>query len=287
MKGSERLRHFVGFWPTDKGAWFPGETVRFRDRNLFADLSGEPWFTLLLYGISGHMPTAAQRQMVETIWAVSASFPDPRLWNNRVAALAGSARSTGSLALAAATGVTEATVYGSGPVYRCCRFLVDLRTALENGGSLEQLVLERLERDRVLPGFGRPVTSRDERVGPLLGEARKLGFGEGYFVRLVKEIETLLARRRYRLYPNIASYCAALFSDLGYSPHHSYLLAVLAFSAGMFPCYVDALEKPEGCLFPLDCESILYSGQGKRRLVDDNKKIVGPAVADAGGAPGP
>ncbi|MFA5548676.1 MAG: citrate/2-methylcitrate synthase [Porticoccaceae bacterium] len=269
MGGSDRLRYFHGHWPTNKGAWFPGETVRFRDKALFEDFADASWMTLMLYGINGRMPDANQSRMIEKIWSISSSFPDPRLWNNRVAALAGTVRSTGSLALAAATGVTEATIYGSRPVFKGAHFLHQLRAAVDAGESLETLVFARLAADRVLPGFGRPVTTRDERVEPLLREAARLGFGDGPFLNLVRDIEKVLRARRHRLNPNIAIYCAALFSDLGYSPSESYMIAVLAFSAGMIPCYLDALEKPEGCLFPLDCASVRYDGHAKRRITND------------------
>lgn len=120
-----------------------------------------------------------------------------------------------------------------------------------------------------MPGFGRPVTSRDERVKPLLQAAKELGFASGCYLNLVFEIEQLLKKNRYKLNANIAIYCSALFSDLGYTPSESYMIAVLAFSAGMIPCYMDALEKPEGCLFPLDCTTIKYNGQEKRSMKDE------------------
>lgn len=269
MGGNDRLRYFHGYWPTDKGAWYPGETVRFRDKALFEDFADASWMTLMLYGINGKMPDSNQSRMIEKIWSISASFPDPRLWNNRVAALAGTTRSTGSLALAAATGVTEATIYGSRPVFKGAYFLHQLRAGVESGAALDSLVFARLAEDRVLPGFGRPVTTRDERIAPLLREAARLGLDDGPYLNLVRDIEAVLKARRYRLKPNIAIYCAALFSDLGYTPSESYMIAVLAFSAGMIPCYLDALEKPEGCLFPLDCASVKYVGHDKRRIIDD------------------
>lgn len=34
----------------------------------------------------------------------------------------------------------------------------------------------------------------------------------------------------------------------------------LCFSAAMFPCHIDALDQPEGTLFPLRCERIAYLG---------------------------
>src|SRR5690606_40939481 len=79
MGGNDRLRYFHGHWPTNEGAWFPGETVRFRDKALFEDFADASWMTLMLYGINGRMPDANQSRMIEKIWSISSSFPDPRL----------------------------------------------------------------------------------------------------------------------------------------------------------------------------------------------------------------
>ena len=54
---------------------------------------------------------------------ISSSYPDPRLWNNRVAAFAGTARSTGHLAVAGAMAVTEASIYGGQPILKVADFL--------------------------------------------------------------------------------------------------------------------------------------------------------------------
>ncbi len=266
MKGPARFKYFEDNWPTDKGAWFPGESVFYRQKSLFKDFGDSSWMALLLYGIKDEMPTPEKAKMVEKIWSLSSSFPDPRLWNNRVAALSGSARSTGSLAVAAATGVTEATIYGSRPVFLGAEFLREMSDRSAKGEMLEELVIARLKKDRHLPGFGRPIISKDERIGPLLQEAEALGFGSGRFVELVKSIEEILRKKRYKIKSNVAIYCAALFSDLGYNPRQSYMIAVLAFSAGIVPCYLDAVEKPEGVLFPIPCQAIDYSGFEKRRL---------------------
>ena len=45
---------------------------------------------------------------MHALW-VNTSYPDARIWNNRVAALAGSARSTGNLGVSAALAVSEAS----------------------------------------------------------------------------------------------------------------------------------------------------------------------------------
>jgi hypothetical protein len=264
--GPGRLKYFENNWPTNKGAWFPGEAVRYREKSLFDDFSDSGWMTLFLYGINGKFPTENQAKMIEKIWLISSSFPDPRLWNNRISSLAATSRSTGSLAISASVAVTEAKIYGTRPVLLGSSFLVELEKIASNDEDIERYIISRLKKERNLPGFGRPIISKDERIGPLLKEANNLGFGDGRFINLVFQIKEILAMHRYKLKPNIAIFCSALFLDLGFSPRQCYLLAVLAFCAGMVPCYIDAMEKSEGCFFPLACKNIEYDGHKKRGL---------------------
>lgn len=264
--GPERLARFVGHWPTDKGTWIPGEAVKFRDKSLFDDFGDQSWMALLIYGIRGELPEPRVATLMEQIWIICTSFPDPRLWNNRVGALAGTARTTGALGLAAATAVSEASIYGRRPDIIGFEFLVDTRRRVEAGADLEELVMGYLQRHRVVPGFGRPVVSRDERVEPLLSKAAELELDGGVHLELVGRIEAVLQRRRLRMQANIASYCAALLADLGFTPREYYNTVLLSFTAGIMPCYLDAVEKPEGVFFPLACNNIEYRGPAKRRL---------------------
>ncbi len=268
--GPWRLSRFVDHWPTDKGTWIPGEAVRFRDKSLFEDFDDKSWMDLLIYGIRGEMPGPRVSELMEHIWIICTSFPDPRLWNNRVAALAGSARTTGALALSVATAVSEASIYGRRPDIIGCDFLIHTREQVEEGADLEELIMAYLRRYRVVPGFGRPVISRDERVEPLLAKAAELGLDGGPHLALVSDIESVLQRRRMRMKANIASYCAALLADLGFTPREFYNTVLLSFTAGIMPCYLDALEKPEGAFLPLSCDAIEYQGTDKRRL--DNEE---------------
>ena len=58
------------------------------------------WVELYAFGITGLRLSPPQVKVLNALFVLT-SYPDPRLWNNRVAALAGSARSTGALGVAA------------------------------------------------------------------------------------------------------------------------------------------------------------------------------------------
>lgn len=265
MRGPKALLESEDRWVTDMGAWFPGERVVFRGKDLFRDLAEWDWMSLLLYGITGRDFTDKQVRLLESLWITCISYPDPRLWNNRVAALAGTTRSTATLAISGANAVSEATIYGHRPIIGAIDFLLRTRSELDKGGDLVRRIREHLKENRHIPGYGRPVVRRDERIEPLMLRAEKLGFADGRHVKLAFAVERILLQGRWRLHMNIAAVAAGLAADQGLTPNEYYQFLVLGFSAGMFPCYADATSHPEGSFFPLRCDRLVYKGKPHRR----------------------
>ncbi len=107
------LEQHAGVLRSRMGGAFVGERAVFRGRDLHADLADMDWLALYVFGITGQRYTPAQLKVLHAIW-VYTSYPDARIWNNRVAALAGSARSNGNLGMSAALAVSEAHIYGRG-----------------------------------------------------------------------------------------------------------------------------------------------------------------------------
>ncbi len=266
MNGPELLRAHAGKLKTRMGACYPGSHAVFRGHDLHAELRQMDWVELYVFGITGRRFTPAQIRLMHAIW-VHTSYPDARLWNNRVAALAGSARSSANLGIAAALAVSEATVYGGQAGIRAIEFLLRTQQRIEQGAHVEELVLAELGKRRIY-GYGRPINSTDERIPWLMNLARELGLGDGPHVRLAFEVERILVSRRAQLKMNYAALHAALVADMGLSAREYQLLRIPTFLAGMPPCLVDAAEKPEGSLFPMPCEAIAYEGVGKRNWRD-------------------
>lgn len=263
--GLRSQKEFEEKWVTGMGAWFPGEGVVCRGKDLFSEFGGERWMHLLLYGLTARVFTEKQILMFEQIWVLCSSYPDPRLWNNRVAALTGSAKATASLGVAAGIAVTEAKIYGVPPTVTSMRFLKRVGALVDQGGDLKEIVLGELKEKRVLGGFGRPIVRKDERVVPLMSQAKQLGFSEGKHVKLAFEIEEQLQKSRLRIKMNIAALVAALATDFGLSEQEFEAWLTLAFSAGIAFCYTDASKKQEGAFFPFRCERISYQGKKTRK----------------------
>lgn len=245
------------------GAFFPGSHVIFRGHDLHAELKDMDWVELYVFGITGRRFPAEQLRLMHAIWTYT-SYPDVRLWNNRVAALAGSSRSTGTLGVAAALAVSEASIYGRGIDMRTIDFLLRTRKQLDEGGALADCVSVELEAHRSIAGYGRPLINGDERNPHILALAARLKLDQGPYLRLAFEIEDVLIKGRWRMKMNYAGVAAALMADLGLSPREYYLFLFPAFLAGMQPCFIEASERPEGALYRVSCADIAYEGRPQR-----------------------
>ncbi|MBI5257244.1 MAG: citryl-CoA lyase [Burkholderiales bacterium] len=267
MSGPELLQAAAGRLRSRVGGFVPGVRAVFRGHDLHADLADMDWMALYVFGITGKRYTPAQIELMHAIWTYT-SFPDARLWNNREAGLAGSTRSTGALGLSAALAVSEAGIYGSGVLTKSIDFFLRARARLDTGDALADCVAQELEHMRGVPGYGRPLTSVDERMPPMMRLLRKLGFDQMPYIRLALQVQDLTLMKRHRLKLNYGGMSAALAADLGMSQREYTLFLFPCFLAGMVPCYIEASDKPAGTLFPTPCADVAYEGQGPRRWAD-------------------
>lgn len=253
----------IGVVQSRLGKFYPGSHVIFRGHDLHAELKDMGWFELNLFGLTGRRFGAAERRLLEAIW-VYTSYPDARIWNNRVAALAGSTRSTFTLGVAAALAVSEATIYGGGILKRAIDFYLRTQAQMAAGASLEACVQAELDARRIIPGFGRPLVNGDERNPRILALAQELGLDRGPHLRLAQAIEDYLFKGRWRVKMNYGGLTAALAADLGLSAQEFHHYWFSAFQAGMPPCHIDAAAHEEGTLFALPCSQVGYEGPARR-----------------------
>lgn len=265
MDKKEPLEKYEDNWETSMGGWFPGEKVILRGKNVLTELNNDRWLEYLFFGITGrHSPRIAR--LIEGMWLICTSFPDPRLWNNRIAALCATTRSTGVLASAGALAISEATIYGLKPIQGVSDFLYRTSEKVADGQPLEDVVMAEVKKYRGIFGYGRPVVDQDERVGPLLEFAKSMGAGDGEYTKLAFEVDEFLAQSRLKYRINASGVVAGLLADEGITPRELYHIATLTFTAGVIPCYIDALEKPEGAFFPLRVSRLNYEGVKEQRV---------------------
>ena len=265
MKGPKLLDKNVGILRTRMGACWPGSHAIFRGHDLHAELHDMDWVGLYLFGITGRRFSSEAVKLLHAIW-VCTSYPDARLWNNRVAALAANARSSSNLGVTAAMAVSEATVYGGQACIRAMEFLMRANKTVMKGADVEEVVLSEARKRRVY-GYGRPINSTDERIPWLVGLARKLDLDQGPHLKLAFEVERILLPKYPQLRMNYAALLVSLIADLGITVDEFRLLSVPMFLAGMAPCSVEASKKAEGTLFPTPCGGIRYEGVGKRSWI--------------------
>jgi hypothetical protein len=260
MKGPQLLEQHVGTLKSSMGAAVIGSHAVFRGHDLHRDLGQMDWVELTLFGITGRRFSKAQLALLHAI-LVYTSYPDARIWNNRVAALAGSARSTPGLGISAALALSEAGIYGGQPGVRAIDFFLRAKVHVEQGGALADIV----KAEGKVYGYGRPTPELgDERLPWLLARARELGLGEGAHLLLSLEVEQLLLAKNARLRMNYAAMTAALCADMGFSVAEFHMFRVPLFLAGMPPGFIEAASRPEGSLFPVPCRDVQYQGAPPR-----------------------
>jgi hypothetical protein len=248
------------------GGCFPGERAVFRGYDLHTEFRDAEWMDLYIFSITGKRLSTAQLAVLQSVW-VYTSYPDPRLWNNRVAALTGSARGTGGQAVAAALATSEAALYGRQPDITIADFLARARRRTENGEVLTDVIREELARHKRLLGYGRPVATLevDERIPVTLARMDREGVEAGPHLKLAFEIETALSAVAGRPLPmTYSAMVTAIPLDMGFTPLECYLYLLPCFVAGMTPCYLEALERPEGATFAMRCERLRYDGPPRR-----------------------
>ena len=226
---------------TSAGIVVPGKYAFMRDLDIHKDMPNWPWMKGWLFAVTGRQFSDAEVRLVEGIWLYT-SYPDVRLWNNRVAAFAASARSTPSLGLAAGISSSEAYVFGRQPDFQAVSFIQRVVSRAATGVELEGLIDEELATFGRVAGYGRPLNSEDERMAPLKALARSLDLAEGPHERAVAEVGALLQRRKKRLAPNYAALASAFGADLGLSPREYVAVVSLCFVAGMVLFWVTAPE---------------------------------------------
>ncbi len=264
MKGPNRLIKSEGRWRTRMGKCFPGERVIFRGKDLHEELGNNTWLSLYVFAVTGRELPPDVVRLIELMW-LQTNYPDPRIWNNRVASLAGTTRSTGALGISAALAVSEATIYGRRADLRAYGFLTNARKRFEIGESVASIVSSEIRTRRGLPGFGRPIVSNDERIEHMMHILEEYQQDRFPTVRLAFNIEQVSKESRYRLRLNYAGLTAAICADIGLSAREYYLMAYPVFLAGMIPCYLDSEEQPAGTFFPIACNHLEYSGPPIRK----------------------
>jgi len=266
------------YWQTAAGNWFPGERIVLHGVDVLATMTGKSWMEVILLAITGNIPERRTAEFLDAVLTLSGSIPDPRLWNNRIAALAGATRSTPALGMSAGMAASDAIIFGFQPMMGAHNLLTEVAGQLESGDLLENIIKARLERDQpgrpgagkqrslaIFPGYGRPVATGDERIPAIMRLLRDYGHDQGRMVTLAFRLEASLQQQGLPLRLNTGGLIAAICADQGMTALQLYYYVSHCFYVSLAACNADALKHDIGSFFPLRCRQIEYEGVAERK----------------------
>ncbi len=251
-----------------KGGWVIGKVIKSHGFDLMNDLVGKySYMQVIALNATGKMPSRELADWLEAIH-ICLSWPDPRVWCNRIGALGGSAGASVIASTCAGTLAADSRSYGPKTLEAGVAFIQYAYSQIKNGLSVNELVDNEIKKHGGKPhiiGFSRPIVKGDERIPAMETVARKLGFSVGPHLQLAYDIEKILGEQ-FDEAMNINSYISGFMSDQGYNAIEVYrLFSVLVFS-GVNACYVDTADREQGTFAPLHVADIIYSGKPARKL---------------------
>ncbi|MGJ8691178.1 MAG: hypothetical protein ACSHW0_01705 [Thalassotalea sp.] len=268
MKNSQPWEKYHGKVISSRGGWKIAEGVKCCGYDMMTELVGKAsYMQVVILNATGRLPSRALADWVEAIH-ICLSWPDPRIWCNRIGALAGSSRT--SCVAASTLGVLAAnsSSYGIKPLISGVEFIQHAFQQISSGMNVTNFILEEVKKyggKPFLMGYVRPIAKGDERIPAMELVSKNLGFEVGQHLTLAYEIEKEL-NARYDETMNINGYMSAFLSDQGYTPQEVYRIFSFIVISGVTACFSDAEQRLEGGFSPLKTSDINYNGQAYRQV---------------------
>lgn len=270
MKNSAPWEQYHGKVISSRGGWKIGEGVKCCGYDMMADLVGKvSYMQVVILNATGRLPSRELADWIEAIH-ICLSWPDPRIWCNRIGALAGSSRT--SCVAASTLGVLAAnsSSYGIKPLIRGVEFIQHAQQKISSGVDVGSFIIEEVKKyggKPFLMGYVRPIAKGDERIPAMEQVSKKLGFEVGQHLELAYKIEKEL-NERYDETMNINGYMSAFLSDQGYSAEEVYRIFSFIVISGVTACFSDTEQRIEGGFSPLKTSDIAYKGKGERKVAN-------------------
>ena len=251
---------------TNRGGWVRGQKVISHGYSLLEDLVGKKsYFQIFLLSILGKLPEQRLADWFEAEYSCM-SYPDARIWCNQIGSLAGTCKTLPSAGTLAGVLASDSTMYGPGTAADTYAFLMQAKQEFKAGHSIEEIAIKRSRRKGtkpIIPGFGRPLATGDERVNTMEVVAKNLGFDVGETLQLAYQIEKYLLENHGESM-NLATYTVAFLMDQGFDLVQIQESFSLMVTSGVAACYMEAFHNPPETFLPLRCDDIEYTGPEKR-----------------------
>jgi len=275
MNSKNNNAHNVDYWEerrnkitTDIGKWVGGVDVTIRGYSLFDELFDKvSYFQVLVLNVTGRLISKNLSTWLENNFIVM-SYPDARIWCNKVGAICGTTHSSPTAATAAGVLCADSRIYGgSQSTLVTMKFLEKALKSKESGLTVEKIIKQLPIKQGMpaVPGFVRPVAKDDERIKPHLLMTQRLGFENGDYLKLASEISEYMDSH-YSMGINIDGYSAAFLLDQDFTPEEVYKINSLRVASGVTACYSDNIQHSENSFLPLRCDDIEYIGPKVRSL---------------------
>ena len=248
------------------GGWIMGQGVFCQGYNLLEELAGEvSYFQFLVLNATGRLPDKAFADWLEAAYTCM-SWPDPRIWCNQVAALAGSMRTQVMAANAAGIQTAISRAYGPKTLIEGTLFIQNALARHRQGKSAREIVAEECAAQGGKPyimGFARPIAKGDERIVAMERISARLGLPVGEHLQLAYAMEKVLMAE-YDEGMNLTGYMSAFLADQGFTPDEVGCICATLVASGLTACYADTAGRPPESFFPLRCDDIDYQGKPPR-----------------------
>jgi len=252
------------------GGWKIGEDITTHGYSLLDELVGKvSWFEILILNITGKMPEQRLAKWVEAIYGCM-SFPDSRIWCNQIGVLAGTMRSSPISGITAGIYASDSRMYGSGTLPASYDFLSHAMQQHQGGIDVKGIVEGQCRRPGtkpIIPGYGRPLATGDERIPIMNMVTEELGFGWESYMCLAREIDQHMLKE-YEESMNLATFIVAFLRDQQWNRKQICRVTWGLVTAGVAACYSEAYDKPAETFLPLRCDDIEYRGVTFRPVPD-------------------
>ena len=268
MSNSKPWEQYHGKVITSRGGWKIGQGVKCCGYDMMTELVGKAsYMQVVMLNATGRLPSRALADWVEAIH-ICLSWPDPRIWCNRIGALAGTSRTSSVAATSLGLLAAESNSYGIKPLLSGVEFIQYAWQQVKSGISVEDFIQEEVKKyggKPFLMGYIRPIAKGDERIPAMELISKELGFSTGKHLALAYDIEKTL-NKKYGETMNVNGYVSAFLSDQGFNPEEVYRIFSFVVVSGVTACFSDTEQRIEGGFSPLKTSDISYKGPAYRKL---------------------
>ena len=249
-----------------KGGWRIGTGIETHGYSLLDDILGKcSLFQVMIMNVTGRLPERRLADLVEGLFICS-SWPDARIWCNKMGAFSAATRTSPTAAVAAGGLAGDSRLYGSG-TGRAINDFAELANfhVRKQGMPVADFVDRYAYKNGKLqaPGFARPLAKGDERIPALRNYASSLGFEPGPYEDLANRIEDCLSQRDGEGM-NSAGYFVCFMKDRGFSVEHIMGIAAWSIATGVYASYFEYIDQDPDVFLPLKVADIDYIGPPRR-----------------------